>query len=233
MLKKEPSHKFPTDSDYDALRQPAGRLRAYANLLLSDHGMFRLFYNRPHRLSDEMWRSAQPSPKDLKLLRDRGIRTIINLRGPSPQSFYALEAAKCEKLGLDLVDFRMRSRDLPSREQLHDVRKLLDQIAYPALMHCKSGADRAGLMSALYMMIRKGAPVETALKQLSVRFGHFRHANTGILDFMLERYRDDNRQAPIDFFDWVDTRYDPAALRSEFKAGFWPNLLVDKVLGRE
>lgn len=233
MLQIEPDHKFPDPSAYAALDSPIGRLKAHANLLLADHGLFRYFYNRPHRLSDEMWRSAQPTPGGLRRLRDNGIKTILNLRGPSPKPYYVLESKACQDLGLTLVDFRMRSRDLPSPAQLRNIIDLFGMIEYPALMHCKSGADRAGLMSALYLMIRQSAPVEVALGQLAPKFGHFRQANTGILDFMLERYRDDNRAAPIVFADWIDTMYDPEDLTSRFRSGYWPNLLVEKILRRE
>lgn len=233
MLRQEQAHKYPSERDYDALRQPVGRMKAYASLMLEDHGIFRKFYNRPSRVADEMWRSAQPAPGDLKALKAKGFRTIVNLRGPSPKPFYALEVEACRELGLTLVDFRIRSRDVPYVEQLRDAKKLFDMIAYPALMHCKSGADRAGLMSALYLILQKGAHVDEALGQLSLRYGHFRQAKTGILDFMLERYRDDTATAPQPFLDWVETTYDPESLKREFMTGFWPSLLVDKILRRE
>ncbi|MCB1490608.1 MAG: tyrosine-protein phosphatase [Rhodobiaceae bacterium] len=233
MLRQEPLHKYPKDRDYDALRRPVGRLKAYANLLLADHGIFRPFYNRPSLVADGMWRSAQPTPGDLKALKDKGFRTIVNLRGPSPKPYYVLESQACRDLGLTLVDFRIRSRDLPYVWQLHDAKRLFEMIEYPALMHCKSGADRAGLMSALYLIIRKGVPVDEAIPHLSLKYYHFRHAKTGILDFMLERYRDDTADAPRPFLNWVEDGYDPEALTRDFHADFWPSLIVDRILRRE
>ena len=100
-------------------------------------------------------------------------------------------------------------------------------------MHCKSGADRAGLMSALYVLIKEKRPVEEALQQLSWRYGHWRQAKTGVLDYFLEQYRDYNAKTPIDFFDWVDNVYDPVKVKSEFMAGFLPSLIVDRILRRE
>ena len=43
---------------------------------------------------------------------------------------------------------------------------------YPLLIHCKSGADRTGLASALYLMIRRGVPPEQAEDAFTLEHGH-------------------------------------------------------------
>ena len=101
------------------------------------------------------------------------------------------------------------------------------------LMHCKSGADRAGLMSVLYRYLKEGVPLEIAKKELSWRFGHIRQADTGILDYFFERYLLDTAERPMSFFDWVDNVYDPVELRKSFKAKGWANQLVNNILRRE
>jgi protein tyrosine/serine phosphatase len=100
-------------------------------------------------------------------------------------------------------------------------------------MHCKSGADRVGLMSTLYLIVRENVPVETARKQLSLKYGHIRQANTGILDYVFERYLEDNARSPIPFLEWVAHVYEPIALEHSFAAKRWANMLVDGVLRRE
>ena len=55
----------------------------------------------------------------------------------------------------------------------------LAKLEYPVLVHCKSGADRAGLFAALFLILREGATVAEAREELSPRYGHFRHAKTG------------------------------------------------------
>ena len=108
-----------------------------------------------------------------------------------------------------------------------------ERIEYPVLMHCKSGADRAGLMSVLYLHFVERRPIEEARHQLAARFGHFRSADTGILDFVFERYLRDTARAPMPFLDWVETAYDPVALKQEFRSKGWANRLVDGLLRRE
>ena len=56
------------------------------------------------------------------------------------------------------------------------------------MMHCKSGADRAGVMSVLYMHFRKGLPISEAIRQLDLKFGHVRAGLTGVLDYCFEKY---------------------------------------------
>jgi protein tyrosine/serine phosphatase len=110
---------------------------------------------------------------------------------------------------------------------------MFTEIDYPVLVHCKSGADRAGLMSAVYLLQHEKRPFEEAMGQLSLRFGHVKQAKTGILDFFFEAYRQDNEKSPITFMDWVNTDYDPAALKKSFMSQWWANSLVDRLLRRE
>ena len=126
--------------------------------------------------------------------RGRGIRTIVNLRGEVGTSTYAFEQQACEDAGLKLVDFRIRSRAAPDRAELLAARDLFANVEYPMLMHCKSGADRVGLMSALYLHVRHGVPIEQAKRQLSLRYGHIRQADTGVLDYFFERYLADTAE---------------------------------------
>ena len=53
-----------------------------------------------------------------------------------------------------------------------DAVKLIDQAPKPILIHCESGADRTGLVSALYRLSR-GQPLAVAEQELSPRYGHF------------------------------------------------------------
>src|SRR5262249_10127822 len=119
------------------------------------------------------------------------------------------------------------------RDEILGVRDLFNRVEYPILLHCKSGADRAGLMSVLYRLVKEGESVEEAKKELSLRYGHFRHADTGILDYFFERYIEYNKRHPIGFFDWVEKVYDPMELRHSFHANTWSKHFVNLALRRE
>ncbi len=215
------------------LRRAVGPAVKYADMLLVDHGIFRLAYLNRHRLGRHAWRSAQPSPGQLSSIAKLGVRTIVNLRGPRVCGGYWLEQDACTRLGLRLVDFQLRSRAAPSKEELFAARDLLSNITYPALFHCKSGADRAGLMSTLYLIAHENVPVKEAVSQLGLKFGHIRQSDTGILDYFFERYLADTVEDGMPFFEWVEKVYDPEELKRTFRSNRWANLLTGTILRRE
>lgn len=215
------------------MKQRFGPTASYLDMLFIDHGIFRFAYLNKHKLSDGVWRSAQPAPHHIKSLKRQGIKTIVNLRGERVCGSYWFEERLCKKLGIELVNFQVRSRAAPSREDVLGAKKLFETIEYPMLMHCKSGADRAGLMSVIYRHVREGWPIEKALSELSWKYGHIRHADTGVLDQFFERYLEDNAMRPMPFFEWVETVYDADELQQSFRANGWANRLVNNVLQRE
>ncbi|MGF1462519.1 MAG: tyrosine-protein phosphatase [Maricaulaceae bacterium] len=186
-----------------------------------------------HEISPGVWRSNQPTPRRIRLWADRGIKTVVNLRNESPKAWYALEADACARFGVELVNFAARSRAAPEKAWFHDVKALFAQVEPPFVMHCKSGADRAGLMSALYLLIAQNRPVEEAAAQLSWRYLHVRQGKTGILDFLIDEYARSNALHSMSFLDWVDERYDPTALRAAFQPAPLADFVVDRVLRRE
>ncbi len=210
-----------------------GRTLDYFDLVFVDHHIFRFVYSNSHEIAPGVWRSSQPAPYQIRQFKRKGVRTVINLRGPRDCGSYRLERAACRHQGIHFVDFQMVSRGAPKKDVIHAAARLFREIEYPVLMHCKSGADRVGLMSALYMILKEGRPAEDALSQLSIRYGHFKEADTGILDFFLQSYIDHNRHSPMAFLDWVDNVYDPKQLKRDFRAKGGANLIVNTLLRRE
>jgi len=186
-------------------------------MLVLDHGVFRLAYLNRHRLGGHAWRSGQPAPHNIDEFARCGLRTIVNLRGQRFCGSYLLEKTSCERTGITLIDFKLRSRCAPTREQLRGAAELFDKVEYPMLIHCKSGADRAGLMSALYLHLKEDVPMARAKRQLSLRYGHSRLGASGVLDLFFDHYVEDNRRRPMAFLDWVDKVYDPEELTRAFQ----------------
>ncbi len=212
----------------------SGRKRAERELTLGDHGFLRESFQNLHQISPEMWRSNQPNPRQIaEHLRLRGIQTIINLRGPSTRGYYLLEQEACTDNDIDLVDFQVFSRDTPTVEKVLEAKRLFEDISYPALMHCKSGADRAGLMSVLYMIFRQKRSVAFAAQQLSKKYLHLREGKTGLLDAFFEAYLQRNQQDVIDFETWLTTEYDREKVKSDFLESGKAKLGLDRLLRRE
>ena len=208
--------------------------RVYLDMLLIDHGIFRLFYLNAHRDRRQgMALRAASAASDRRVARTRASRRSSTCAASGCAAAIGSSRTACERYGIRLVNFQVRSRAAPRREELRGARELFERIEYPILMHCKSGADRAGLMSVLYCFLKEGVPLPQAVEQLSVRYGHFRQAETGVLDAFFERYLADNAKRPMPFFDWVETVYDPDELKRTFQSKGWANRLVNTVLRRE
>jgi uncharacterized protein (TIGR01244 family) len=203
-------------------------------MLFVDYGIVRIAYNNRHRISPDAWRSAQPAPHQIAQLARRGVKTVINLRG-GEQTFGSrwLEQRACAENGIALVDLKLKSRAAPTRADFHAMRELLQAVQYPILVHCKSGSDRAGLMSVMVRHVHEGVPIEEAKDQLSLRYGHVRSADTGVLDAVFDRYLEDSAKTGITFWDWIDTVYDPDEVKRTFRAHGWANRLVNGILRRE
>lgn len=214
-------------------QSPWRRFLAWFEALFIDHGIFRLLFWNKRKVSDKLWRGAQPHPWQVRALGRQGFRTIVNLRGPRDCATYLFEKQAAAESGVTLVDFTMTSREPPSAERLHALRDLFASIDYPALVHCKSGADRAGITSALYLLLHEGRPVEEAKKQLALKYGHIAQGRTGVLDHFFDEYIKARDASGIDFWTWADTVYDPVKLRAEFQSGMLGNLIVDRLLRRE
>ncbi|MGC1584644.1 MAG: sulfur transferase domain-containing protein [Rhodomicrobium sp.] len=216
-------------------RTPGWALKAwdYFDLFFVDHHVFRAVYANRHQIAPGVWRSAQPSPGQIAYYARKGVKTIVNLRGERDCGSYRLQVDACRRHGIKLVNFELRSRMVPAAEVIHEARNLFNNLEYPILLHCKSGADRAGMMSALFMFMKEGKPIEEAAKQLSLKFGHFKKSETGVLDYLFERYIADNEAEPMSFFEWLETRYDPHELKRDFKSRGWADLIVNRALQRE
>jgi len=219
------------------LTTPAGRFKTYLDYLWNDHAYLRLGWRNAHWISPEMARSNQPWPFQLEQWKRAGIKTVVNLRGGFDASFHALEKHACEALGLKLVNFTVTSRDAPSKAAVAAAKELFETLEYPAVMHCKSGADRAGVMSVLYAHFRLGQPISEAKAQLSARYGHVRQGLTGVLDYVFDLYLAEGEPKGLSFADWVQTdAYDPVAIKAYFRANRATGLgmlLNEGVLRRE
>ncbi|HUA76112.1 MAG TPA: tyrosine-protein phosphatase [Acetobacteraceae bacterium] len=209
-----------------------GRLAAWSDSILVDHGFFRLAWgNFAPVVPGRLYRSNHPTPARLAAASRRvGIKTVINLRGRRACGSDALSREAAARLGLRHIDAPFESRGAPHRERVLALADIFRRMEEPALIHCKSGADRAGLAAAIFLLVN-GRPLAEATAQLSWRFGHFRHARTGILDAFLICYaREGEGRKP--FLDWVREDYAEAALRRDFVAGGLSHFLIDPIIDR-
>ena len=215
------------------LDTPRGRAAAWADSLLVDHAVFRsVWTNLAEVIPGKLYRSNHPTPGHLAAATRRyGLKTLVNLRGHRKCGSDALSREAATRLGLHHVDMAFESRGAPHRDRILRFAEIYATLHTPALMHCKSGADRAGLASGLAIMFEGGRAAD-ALQHLSWRFGHWSRARTGVLDAFFVRYAAE-AEGRILFLDWVRTEYDEHRLKRDFVAGGLSSFITDQVLRRE
>src|SRR5262249_47990886 len=127
------------------------------------------------------------------------IRTIINVQEDVPdpdlpQSYTDPTSVKESDLGRALgVHYVWLSPDLVSRRLAHPRPKVIDEFlaimddesTYPALIHCKAGLHRTGLLTAVYRMQYQRWSPQTALREMKANgFGEW--AGTAANDYVPE-----------------------------------------------
>lgn len=199
------------------LSTPEHRRRANIYNLWFDHAVLRTFWTNFWPVAPGVYRSNQPTHRRFEKLKAMGIRSVLNLRGAGGAAHYLVEEESCRQLGLTLVNCTLHARFAAPREDILAVIQAFREIEKPFVMHCKSGADRAGFASVLYLLVIEGRSMEEARKQLGVKFLHLKKSRTGILDFILDCYEARNAQSPISFEHWVATEYDQQDMQDAFE----------------
>jgi protein tyrosine/serine phosphatase len=217
---------------WEAGLTPWGRIHAWFDLLVFDHGLLRLCYRNRHRVSEHLWRSAQPTPSDLHYMKQKGLRSVVCVRGGRAFGSWPLEKEACQRLQLNLHKVAIRARQAPCKRDLLALIDLLSSLSYPVLIHCKSGADRTGFVTAVYLLSVEHRPVDEALGQLALRFGHLRSSRAGILREVIEGFRRHGDKTGLDFRSWVETRYVPDEIALGFRARSLTSTIAHLLLRR-
>ncbi|MBO0904287.1 fused DSP-PTPase phosphatase/NAD kinase-like protein [Jiella sonneratiae] len=135
---------------------------------------------------DLVYRSAQLGPAALqKLIDAHHIRSILNLRGTHRDAaWYRDETLVAAGSGVEEIAIGISADEEPSPETLARIEAAVRDAPKPLLIHCKSGADRSGLASAIYEYAVAGRPAAVADGQLSFFYGHFPWliSRTGAMD---------------------------------------------------
>jgi protein tyrosine phosphatase (PTP) superfamily phosphohydrolase (DUF442 family) len=149
----------------------------------------------------QVYRSGQVTREMLiEKAREQGIKSVLNLRGVSSETkWYDGEIQAARELGLKHYDFPLSARQEVTDKQIDDLLAIIDAAPKPLLIHCKSGSDRTGLASALYLYARENKSPEEAGRQLSIRCGHFPYLfwrDTGRMGTSFWRYLKNHTPPP-------------------------------------
>lgn len=112
-----------------------------------------------YKVDDDTYRSEQPTRRGFEEIRDKGIKTIIDLR------FGHSDAALIEGLDLVLIHVGMTAWDF-SEDDIVRALKAIESAPKPVLIHCQYGSDRTGVVMAMYRIVYLNWPKEEALAEM-------------------------------------------------------------------
>jgi len=118
------------------------------------------------KISDALFRGAQPRAQGLKELKNLGITTIVDLRGEDPDKIF-WERKQAESLGIRFVSIPVSGWSPPSNDQVAQFLKIFrDNPKEKVFVHCRFGDDRTGVFVATYRMAYNGWPAQQAINEM-------------------------------------------------------------------
>lgn len=140
-----------------------------------------------HAVSDGvLYRSAQLDKEQFAAaIRQYRIKAVLNLRGAHPkEAWWQDEVAAARENGAAHYDIALSAKRFVGEAQTEQILAVLRDAPKPLLIHCKSGADRTGLVAALYRYAVEHADAADADRQLSLAYGHFPYltSKSGAMD---------------------------------------------------
>lgn len=114
-----------------------------------------------HKVSDTLYRSAQPTAIGMQNLKKLGIKTVINVR-----TFHS-DQDELEGTGLKLARLYMKTWHMEDEDAVRFLQIATDPAHAPVLVHCQHGADRTGGLCAAYRIVVQGWTKKDAIQEMT------------------------------------------------------------------
>lgn len=153
--------------------EQAGRPAVWATPIQSENlGNF-------YKVSDDLYRAKQPSREGMRELAERGIKTVLDLRSGTKDDRYA------KGTGLVTLHYPVPYVNITDAPLIEALRMIRDA-EKPVLVHCRHGADRTGMIVALYRIVDQGWTREDAVREMvDGDYGHHKRIYPGIAKYLL------------------------------------------------
>ncbi len=131
-----------------------------------------------HKVTDNLYRSAQPTEEGMKNIEKLGIRTVINLR--------AFHSDKDEINGTGLLNesLSMKTWHIEDEDVVKVLRIIRKKENGPFLVHCQHGADRTGVINCMFRIVEQGWTKDDAIREMTDGGYGFHPVWTNIIDYV-------------------------------------------------
>lgn len=114
-----------------------------------------------HRVNETLYRSGQPTKEGMIILKEKfGINTVINLR------VFHSDADEVMGTGLLNEELSVKTWHIEDEDVVRVLKLIRNRENGPFLIHCHHGADRTGLMSAMYRIVEQDWPKDEAINEM-------------------------------------------------------------------
>lgn len=113
-----------------------------------------------YQVTTNLYRGAQPTAEGMKQLKAMGIKTVVNLR-----TFHS-DKDKVAGTGLKSVRFETEPWHAEEEDVVKFLKVVTDTNNLPVFVHCERGADRTGMMCAMYRVVVCGWTKQQAIDEM-------------------------------------------------------------------
>lgn len=141
-----------------------------------------------HKVSDNLYRGAQPTAEGLQELKKLGVHTVIDLRESNGNQ------AKTTGSGLTYEHIPMTALHVKDDHVVRFLRAVGGPDHTPIFVHCKRGADRTGLMCAMYRIAFQGWTKDQAIAEMTQGGFRFNHGYQNVVNYVRDANIDQLKQ---------------------------------------
>ena len=114
-----------------------------------------------YKVSDDLYRGAQPTAEGMEQLDKLGVKTVINLR-----SMHS-DRDEIKDTALAYEHISMTTWNAEDKDVIRFLQIVTDSSRTPVFVHCQHGADRTGTVCAIYRIAMQGWSKDEAIKEMT------------------------------------------------------------------
>ena len=133
-----------------------------------------------YRVTDQLYRSAQPTKEGMGNLKKYGFETVVSLRT------FNSDRDEIDISGLGYERIYMQAWHLEEKDVLRFLQITTNPKRQPVLVHCQHGADRTGTVIAVYRIIVQDWDSAEAVREMKEGgYGYHKIWNKFVDDFFM------------------------------------------------